>query len=231
MAGFGPRLFAFVLLKPRGSVPNDYLAPGFPGQSRVIADLYYNRYRDYDPTTGRYIQADPIGLAGGANNYAYAENNPIGLIDPLGLKGFHPDGNGCFYDDDGNLLFCDKPLEPVYWEEWLLVGKAWRICDALYKTWRWERRLRQVRDRRPGWKESPNRNGDGRRFENPANKGDRLRVDRGNPDSPWPSQRPDHVIEQKGGKTVDVNGNPINAPKPTKTPDAHVPLKDWLKNN
>ena len=47
------------------TTPNDYLALGFPGQSRVIADLYYNRYRDYDPTTGRYIQADPIrgGLA------------------------------------------------------------------------------------------------------------------------------------------------------------------------
>lgn len=47
------------------ATPNDYLAPGFPGQSRVLADLYYNRYRDYDPTTGRYIQADPIGLEGG----------------------------------------------------------------------------------------------------------------------------------------------------------------------
>jgi hypothetical protein len=33
---------------------NDYLLPGFPGQARVLPDLYYNRYRDYDPTTGRY---------------------------------------------------------------------------------------------------------------------------------------------------------------------------------
>jgi RHS repeat-associated protein len=44
--------------------PGDYLLPGFPGQSRVMADLYYNRYCDYDPVTGRYIQADPIGLGG-----------------------------------------------------------------------------------------------------------------------------------------------------------------------
>jgi RHS repeat-associated protein len=69
------------------TTPNDYLAPGYPGQSRVIADLYYNRYRDYDPTTGRYIQADPIGLGGGQNNYAYAANNPIGEADPMGLLG------------------------------------------------------------------------------------------------------------------------------------------------
>jgi RHS repeat-associated protein len=64
---------------------NDYLAPGFPGQSRTLADLYYNRYRDYDPTTGRYVQVDPIGLAGGQNGYVYAANNPIRWTDPEGL--------------------------------------------------------------------------------------------------------------------------------------------------
>lgn len=49
--------------------PTGYSAPGFPGQSRTLADLYYKRYRDYDPTTGRYIQADPIGLEGDVNPY------------------------------------------------------------------------------------------------------------------------------------------------------------------
>jgi hypothetical protein len=49
-----------------------------------MADLYYNRYRDYDPVTGRYIQADPIGLAGGANGYIYAGANPVNRVDPDG---------------------------------------------------------------------------------------------------------------------------------------------------
>ena len=66
--------------------PSDYLAPGFPGQSRVLADLYYNRYRDFDPTTGRYIQADPIGLNGGQNRFAYVDGNPVNRTDPLGLS-------------------------------------------------------------------------------------------------------------------------------------------------
>ena len=66
--------------------PTDYLAPGFPGQSRVLADLYYNRYRDFDPTTGRYIQADPIGLEGGQNRYSYVDGNPVNRTDPLGLQ-------------------------------------------------------------------------------------------------------------------------------------------------
>ncbi len=66
--------------------PYGYNAPGFPGQSQTHADLYYNRHRDYDPTLGRYIQADPIGLAGGANLYQYAGGNPVRYVDPNGLS-------------------------------------------------------------------------------------------------------------------------------------------------
>jgi RHS repeat-associated protein len=62
-----------------------YTQPVFPGQMKTYADLYYNRYRDYDPTTGRYIQADPIGLEGGDNPYLYAEGNPVRYVDPKGL--------------------------------------------------------------------------------------------------------------------------------------------------
>ena len=83
------------------SFPTGYALPGFPGQSRTLADLYYNRYRDYDPTTGRYIQADPIGLAGGANPYLYAEANPLRFTDPLGLEKvdlFNPNGDESFHD-------------------------------------------------------------------------------------------------------------------------------------
>ncbi|WP_252413553.1 RHS repeat domain-containing protein, partial [Aeromonas veronii] len=47
--------------------------------------LHYNRHRYYQPETGRFITPDPIGLAGGLNNYQYAPN-PIGWVDPLGLS-------------------------------------------------------------------------------------------------------------------------------------------------
>jgi hypothetical protein len=40
--------------------------------------------QNYDPTTGRYIQADPIGLAGDPNPYAYALGNPLRYTDPSG---------------------------------------------------------------------------------------------------------------------------------------------------
>jgi RHS repeat-associated protein len=69
------------------AAPSTATALGFPGQMKTLPDLWYNRHRDYDPTSGRYIQADPIGLDGDANPYGYASANPLGNIDPEGLQG------------------------------------------------------------------------------------------------------------------------------------------------
>jgi uncharacterized protein RhaS with RHS repeats len=45
----------------------------------------YNYQRDYDSATGRYVESDPIGIAGGVNTYAYAMSNPLLFSDPSGL--------------------------------------------------------------------------------------------------------------------------------------------------
>jgi RHS repeat-associated protein len=40
--------------------------------------------RYYDPASGRFVQRDPIGIAGGMNTYVYVDNEPLDLVDPSG---------------------------------------------------------------------------------------------------------------------------------------------------
>ena len=69
------------------SHPNMLPASSFVLQGQYLdheTKLHYNRYRYYDPSTGRFIGKDPIGFAGGFNLYSFAPN-PVEWLDPFGL--------------------------------------------------------------------------------------------------------------------------------------------------
>ncbi|MBA4293337.1 hypothetical protein C0431_10255 [bacterium] len=69
---------------------NSYFPFRYKGQAGYINDyetgLVYCWNRYYDPTIGRWISRDPIGLSGGINTYAYCEGNPIMYVDPTGWR-------------------------------------------------------------------------------------------------------------------------------------------------
>ncbi|MBL8298922.1 MAG: RHS repeat-associated core domain-containing protein [Rhodanobacteraceae bacterium] len=58
----------------------------FPGQFYdAESGLHYNYFRDYEPSTGRYIESDPLGLGAGTDTYSYVESDPLGSTDEFGL--------------------------------------------------------------------------------------------------------------------------------------------------
>jgi RHS repeat-associated protein len=68
----------------------------FPGQwFQLESGLAYNWHRHYDPTIGRYIEPDPIGLQGGRNLYGYATQNPLAYADPDGRNPMLVIGAAC----------------------------------------------------------------------------------------------------------------------------------------
>ncbi len=58
-----------------------------PGQYfDVESGWNHNGFRNYIPDLGRYAEPDPLGRLGSGNNlYVYVGNNPINLIDQMGL--------------------------------------------------------------------------------------------------------------------------------------------------
>jgi RHS repeat-associated protein len=71
------------------TTPNAFCFAGAWGVMHDGTGLDYMRARHYDPRLGRFIQRDPIGIDGGANLYAYAENNPVTGIDPTGTSDYY----------------------------------------------------------------------------------------------------------------------------------------------
>jgi RHS repeat-associated protein len=70
---------------PRSTGIKTNITLRFPGQQYdADTNLHYNQQRDYNPYTGRYVQADPIGLAGGTNVYGYVGGRPSSQADVSG---------------------------------------------------------------------------------------------------------------------------------------------------
>jgi RHS repeat-associated protein len=78
---------------------------GYTGQMWLSEiGMQYSKARIYAPYLGRFLQTDPIGYGDALNWYAYVRNDPVNLIDPLGLQdtgGVSTLPNG---DDSGAII-------------------------------------------------------------------------------------------------------------------------------
>jgi len=113
---------------PTSGLPAVNIALRLPGQQfDSAAGLHYNMFRDYDPTVGRYVQSDPIGLDGGLNTYAYVGGNPVNDIDPTGEFGLLGGVVGGLGDLGYQLYKNGGNFKCVNWWEvgsWALTGSG-----------------------------------------------------------------------------------------------------------
>lgn len=79
-----------------GTNETPFLYNGRYGVQTDANGLLYMRARYYNPFLCRFINADPSGFEGGLNFYAYADGNPVSLIDPFGLGAQVPQDNSWF---------------------------------------------------------------------------------------------------------------------------------------
>ncbi|PRC92384.1 RHS repeat-associated core domain-containing protein [Solimicrobium silvestre] len=73
-------------------------------------NLNQNYFRDYDPTTGRYNESDPLGFGGGQlSTFAYVGANPLAWTDSQGLA-----NSGLMIDVPGTnyIVRIDPPHVP-----------------------------------------------------------------------------------------------------------------------
>jgi RHS repeat-associated protein len=107
----------------------------FPGQYfDQETGLHQNWFRDYSPKTGRYMEADPIGLGASPNLFAYTEGNPLTGSDPLGLVRINYDiryfpepwrgeGLNLFFIDPGKTF----AFLPVVGFQCTGCGNTWKL--------------------------------------------------------------------------------------------------------
>ncbi len=87
--------------------------------------LYHYRARAYNPFIGRFLQTDPANS--GMNAYAYCGNDPVNMVDPLGLEHYN-----VFYGQHGNWenLWWELTAEQGAWDVaglWFLFGGPGKV--------------------------------------------------------------------------------------------------------
>ena len=123
---------------------------GYKGQFGYYTErttgLILCTHRWYDPTTGRWVTRDPIGMAGGLNLYEYCDGEPVNHLDTEGLfstygytwRGFTPSEEYYVYRAISNILYAvnryvnTSTSDPLIWAFYTFEGdKCFHITPSI----------------------------------------------------------------------------------------------------
>ena len=77
-----------LIVVEEGDMDTPFLYNGQWGIQTDANGLLNMRARYYSPYLMRFLNADPLEFSGGQNWFAYADGNPISMLDPFGLWGW-----------------------------------------------------------------------------------------------------------------------------------------------
>jgi len=95
---------------PAGTQAQTYFTPGpgsggsgnpkrwmgtFVANGQGTTGMLYRRNRYFNPGSGQFTQADPIGIAGGMNAFGFGSGDPFNFADPFGLCKDHDKERPC----------------------------------------------------------------------------------------------------------------------------------------
>jgi RHS repeat-associated protein len=205
-----------------GATENSYLFAG--EQYDPTLGQYYLRDRYMDPEVGRFIQRDkfdgydsrPITL----HKYVYGNGDPANWFDPSGQMGV-----GDVLGAIGGFarLVASSTLNYTRLVASRVNGRVVsRVTSLRARLWL-KQAVGQVQSRLPRelGRGTHSKAGDGWRW---YSKKHSVRLQRGNPESAFPSQRVDYVKITSNGKVIGRNGKVVSS---SSAEEAHIPLAEW----
>ncbi|KJE24240.1 RHS repeat-associated core domain [Frankia torreyi] len=111
---------------PTGSPDEPVTGLGYHGELAVDG-LLWQRARVLDPATRSFLSPDPLdhlpGMPAAANPYHYAWNDPVGLLDPTGLRPLSDDEYNTYRTQAAKGMF-DKAWDNIGHDPWGSLAAA-----------------------------------------------------------------------------------------------------------